>query len=399
MAKVDSKDLASPARVPVGPLSFPSEMSDKRNLIERIAGCMPCDMPAAHPTSAEELKAALNDLIQHQMPIDATVIGLLSTESCGVADPSADHSIGRKPTDAIPIQHGRDDLQPFVASADPCVIEISSSPLSDSSNVLREVSTNICTTRYRGSRHRDAEDEFSDAELDENFSLMPVTQGTLPTSPFDVGSPPAPKRARWTPPEPMFTPKKASVVKAASERHGIAFTEEGYPIPFIRPPFPKELRDRSPVVGLSNQTVHRTCFRIAQALNASLLASRSNTDAIIELFARVLASERDGVKQRFEFADLFTDKPPYLIGWHTFWNGVDLWEEDSRSFLEGARGGTICRVLGRMKRESGRSCELNILSIWRCGWYVERALPPIPDTGLRQAFESLWPQANALGLK
>ena len=206
--------------------------------------------------------------------------------------------------------------------------------------------------------------------------------------------------------------------------HKVQFSKRGEPIPFVRSPFPALIRDRSPILGLTNRVVLRTCFRMGEALNAASLASRQGTDAIIELYARAVDSSRQGFKQFFTFADLFTENPPYLKGvygksacvivsllcfstrrtrlflsmnrnafrfdgrsrrlggFHTalirrntnplslagMWKGVDLWEQDSRVFLGEDAEGKMCRVLGRIKKERGKSPEITVLSIWECGW-------------------------------
>ena len=154
--------------------------------------------------------------------------------------------------------------------------------------------------------------------------------------------------------------------------HLISFDTEGNPIPFIRPPFPPPLRDRSPITGLTTRMLLRTCFRIGDALNAAAAASRSNVDAIIELYARVVSSERvlESFKQHFQFTDLFTGgKPPFLAGTFGLWRGVGLWDVDSRVFLGDGGRGKMARVMGRIKRDaSGKRWEMSILSVWQVDW-------------------------------
>lgn len=101
--------------------------------------------------------------------------------------------------------------------------------------------------------------------------------------------------------------------------------------PLVRSPFPKPLRDRSPILGLSSTGVLRTCFRIGEALNAASLAHRTGKDVIIELYARVTSSSRqqEGYKQYFQFADLFhSERPPFLDGTYELWKNVHVWEVD-----------------------------------------------------------------------
>ena len=156
--------------------------------------------------------------------------------------------------------------------------------------------------------------------------------------------------------------------KKITVEHGICFSPEGMPLPFMRPYFPTPILDRSPIFGLTNQTTLSSCFRIGEALNAASLGFRNKVDAIIELYARVIESERQGIKQLFEFADLFTDRPPYLKGTYSLWKGVDLWDEDSNRFQGDEGRGKMCRVIGKIKRDPESGCEMNILSIWQCAW-------------------------------
>ncbi|MCJ1239109.1 hypothetical protein MMC14_007102 [Varicellaria rhodocarpa] len=144
------------------------------------------------------------------------------------------------------------------------------------------------------------------------------------------------------------------------------------PIPFARPAFPIAVRDRSPIVGLSRAPSLRLCFRIGEALNAGCAGARHNIDIVIELYARVTYSERDsdGIKQHFQFADLFTsERPPFLNGSYSVWKGVELWDHDSKAFL-GAKGiGKIARIVGKIKRDDkNKSWKLMILSIWKATW-------------------------------
>lgn len=151
----------------------------------------------------------------------------------------------------------------------------------------------------------------------------------------------------------------------------ISFDAEGKPIPFIRPSFPKAIRDRSPILGLTTRIALKTCFRIGEALNVASAASRSKVDAIIELFARVDSSERElgSFKQSFQFSDIFSpEKPPFLAGTYGLWRGVALWDNDSKAFLGEQGRGKMARALGRLKRETqSQKWEMTILSIWPVG--------------------------------
>ncbi|KAL8909469.1 MAG: hypothetical protein Q9207_000149 [Kuettlingeria erythrocarpa] len=192
------------------------------------------------------------------------------------------------------------------------------------------------------------------------------TPGTTNTSSPNAAGP----TTREMAPPALPTLTRASVPKNVP--HEVSFDQAGNPVPFIRPPFPVPVRDRSPVFGLSSQTVLRACFRIGEALNAGSTALRTKQDAVIELYARVAHSERpDGsVKQHFQFADIFSpDKPPFLKGTYGLWKGVELWDDDSKVFLGEEGKGKIARVVGRMARdEKTRGLELNLLSVWEADW-------------------------------
>ncbi|KAI2474684.1 hypothetical protein Ptr902_11018 [Pyrenophora tritici-repentis] len=136
--------------------------------------------------------------------------------------------------------------------------------------------------------------------------------------------------------------------------------------PIVRPPFPEPVRDRSPIIGLSSNTRLKTCFRIGEAINQSFQAAKSGYQIIIELYARVLASERTGSEQKFTFCDLFHAKPPYVTGMYTaaIWKPVQLFEYDGRRLLQ---EGQMCRCMGTMKRD-GKEWRMTVLNIWEATW-------------------------------
>jgi hypothetical protein len=92
---------------------------------------------------------------------------------------------------------------------------------------------------------------------------------------------------------------------------------------------------------------------------------------LIELYAKVLSSHREGVTQFFMFADLFHEaRPPFLKGTCECWKGSELWEYDCRKFLacEGNPGEKkLCRAMGKMKRE-GKEWKFVVLNIWEATW-------------------------------
>lgn len=136
--------------------------------------------------------------------------------------------------------------------------------------------------------------------------------------------------------------------------------------PIARAPFPEAVRDRSPIIGLSSDTLLRTCFRVGEAINQAHHSSKHGKHAVFELYARILESSRDDTKQLFTFCDLFHGKPPYVKGLYDggSWRSVQLFDYDSKRLLQQGR---ICRCMGTMKRD-GKDWVLEVLSIWEATW-------------------------------
>ena len=136
--------------------------------------------------------------------------------------------------------------------------------------------------------------------------------------------------------------------------------------PIVRSPFPDSVRDRSPIIGLSSSMLLRTCFRIGEAINQSCQASKSGKHVTIELYARVLNSDRTDTKQHFTFCDLFHAKPPYIKAVYdaVIWKSVQLFEYDGRRLLQEGR---TCRCIGTMKRD-GKAWVMTVLNIWEATW-------------------------------
>jgi hypothetical protein len=87
---------------------------------------------------------------------------------------------------------------------------------------------------------------------------------------------------------------------------------------------------------------------------------------MIEMYARILGSERTGTEQQFTFCDLFHAKPPYIKGFYNaaMWKSVQLFEYDSRRLLQQGR---MCRCIGTMKREK-KVWTMTVLNIWEATW-------------------------------
>ena len=269
------------------------------------------------------------------------------------------------------------DKGPTLVTGD--IVDVPSSPSwsSQASCILTHVTGNVEPDRARTSQG--SENCFDDHDLDDGLIDLMVYESKS----FQVASPVTPAKQplspklKWLPPK-TYTPAKSSQIPLTptNDPHLLPVRLSGDAQPFVRPPFPKAIRDRSPILGLSNRTVLRICFRIGEALNAAAVASRTNVDAIIELYARVVTSSREasgGYKQLFQFADIFTDKPPYLNGTYTFWKGVDIWDNDTKELVGDQGRGKMVRVLGRIKRKEpvqgqGPSVEIAVLSIWEVDW-------------------------------
>ncbi|MCJ1245303.1 hypothetical protein MMC30_002507 [Trapelia coarctata] len=201
-------------------------------------------------------------------------------------------------------------------------------------------------------------------------SSVPVVISTpSPIVAPQVNSTPSPAAARHTGSSltqigaPQSTPQVA--------KHLVGFDSNGNALPFVRSPFPTKVLDRSPILGLASSLLLRTCFRIGEVINAATVASHTNLDPLIELYARVTYSQRVGVEQFFQFADLFRgDRPPFLNATYVGWKGVDLWDCDSKYFLGESGKGKIARCVGRLKRDETKkgSWKMVVLSIWEASW-------------------------------
>ncbi|KAK5113267.1 hypothetical protein LTR62_003604 [Meristemomyces frigidus] len=152
--------------------------------------------------------------------------------------------------------------------------------------------------------------------------------------------------------------------------HDMQISKQDTIKPVVRKPFPAPVLDRSPLFGVSNSGVLRTCFRIGEALNIGCKAIRERKNVLLELYARVVHSSHDQQPsryQRFTIHDLYHDKPPHVEGTYALWDQSRLWELDSNVFLVSRPEGIMCRLIGRMKR-TGQQWQLEILSIWEATW-------------------------------
>jgi hypothetical protein len=136
--------------------------------------------------------------------------------------------------------------------------------------------------------------------------------------------------------------------------------------PIVRSPFPTVVRDRSPIIGLSADTLLRTCFRIGEAINQAHQSVKSGKPIVFELYARTLDSDQDDTKRYYTFCDLFHGKPPYIEAVYegVLWKSVQLFAYDSKRLLQQGR---ICRCMGTMKRD-GKEWQMDIMNIWEATW-------------------------------
>ncbi|KAK3998303.1 hypothetical protein QBC44DRAFT_354194 [Cladorrhinum sp. PSN332] len=147
------------------------------------------------------------------------------------------------------------------------------------------------------------------------------------------------------------------------------------PKPFARPPFPAPLRDKSPITGLSHNTVLRTCFRVGHFIGEGNRCHRHKQDAIFELYARVKFSSRENNQrvQHFQLADMFKDQQPYPTGILNGWKTGSLLEKHSAAFLRISNNNgeaKLCRCICRLKREKKNELGwvVDVLSIEEANW-------------------------------
>ncbi|KAK0617170.1 hypothetical protein B0T14DRAFT_568702 [Immersiella caudata] len=144
--------------------------------------------------------------------------------------------------------------------------------------------------------------------------------------------------------------------------------------PFVRPPFPEPIRDKSPVTGLSRSSIVRTCFRIGQILNETKKCFDNHQDVVFELYARVTYSSREKFArvQHFQFLDLFKEHFPYPTGTLNGWKTGSLVDEQSLVFLGSGDGHKaklcrcICKPVKEKKRDLGWS--FLVLAIRQVDW-------------------------------
>ncbi|KAM0331460.1 hypothetical protein ACHAQA_003136 [Verticillium albo-atrum] len=140
--------------------------------------------------------------------------------------------------------------------------------------------------------------------------------------------------------------------------------------PFIRPPFPEKVHDRSNILGVSSSVLLRTCFRIGELLKASSRCRQANQQVIYELYARATYSNRSSQTrtQHFQFKDLFTDRQPYPNGKLQNWKVGSLLDRQAQDLV--GQTNKLCRCVCVMERDETLDLgwRVKVLSIRATDW-------------------------------
>jgi hypothetical protein len=238
-----------------------------------------------------------------------------------------------------------------------------------------------CTPEQPAPSQAPVDDDFDNDLMDEDLLDLMTDTMSNPSSPLFQSSSPVKLSVldKQTPRVSAITDNSLSDRTSSSSRslqkfvspvtltsRILAATGDEARKPIARPPFPTAVRDRSPIIGMSSNTVLRTCFRVGEAISQSCHAANVGNNILIELYAKVLNSERDDLQQRFTFCDLFHAKPPYIQANYaaSIWKSVQLFEYDSSRLMQQGR---ICRCIGTMKR-NGKDWVMTVLNIWEATW-------------------------------
>ncbi len=263
----------------------------------------------------------------------------------------------------------------------------------------------------------DDDDDIRQEELHEGSSVPTQPFGSPPSQPAEVDSPRPQANFASVLPRLYQTPSKSPpnqntptklpgfqpITPNSGPPHANNFSPKPSLTPFLRPKFPTPVALRSPISNLDPTPRILTCFRTAEYLRI-ISSFRSTAGPLIELYALVTSSTRAVCTQHFTFADLFFPQhPPHLQGTCRTWQGIELYEGDTRPFLLATREkGKLCRAVVRPKKlahlqttsvgssplaggfatNSGSpdwaggegaqvSClrpEVEVLNIWEAGW-------------------------------
>jgi hypothetical protein len=116
----------------------------------------------------------------------------------------------------------------------------------------------------------------------------------------------------------------------------------------MRPPFPAPVGRRTVVSGLTGGHVLRTCFRIGEVLLESARQSRSRTNVTMELFARIVGTQRAGHRLLVELGDAFHAHPPRLTAEVEVEAAVSPSTAAAASAAAPPADGQLVRCVGRM---------------------------------------------------
>lgn len=178
------------------------------------------------------------------------------------------------------------------------------------------------------------------AESSSAVGVGPVTKRTIPLGPRKQ-------------PVPSSPAKTQNAIQTSIPGLTLDDSRDYEPLkPFARPDFPGLVADRCPIVGVSAQNFLRVCFRIGEMFKEGSRCRALKQDAVIELFAKVTFSSREPgtMKQHFQFADLWHDRPPFPNGLLLNYMSSDLAETESRVFV-GAKEHLMARCIGRLRRD------------------------------------------------
>ncbi|KAI0120496.1 hypothetical protein F4776DRAFT_632811 [Hypoxylon sp. NC0597] len=155
--------------------------------------------------------------------------------------------------------------------------------------------------------------------------------------------------------------------------HNPSIRDDTTPLkPFVRPPFPAKVRDRSIIPGVSSDTMLRTCFRIGEMINQAAHCLNHRQEVVFELFARVTYSSRESLQRRqhFQFIDLFKDQRPYPAGILSDWRVGSQLDRQSSTFLGTSSEPRMCRCVCRPMRDPKITIGFNlmVLAIREIDW-------------------------------
>ncbi|OTA92868.1 hypothetical protein M434DRAFT_386644 [Hypoxylon sp. CO27-5] len=156
-------------------------------------------------------------------------------------------------------------------------------------------------------------------------------------------------------------------------KHNLSIKDGATPLkPFVRPPFPAKVRDRSIISGVSSDTMLRTCFRTGEMINQAAYCLNHRQEVVFELFARVTYSSRESLQRRqhFQFIDLFKDQRPYPVGILSDWRVGSQLDRQSSTFLGTSAEPRICRCVCKPVRDAKIAIgfSLVVLAIREIDW-------------------------------